>query len=140
MADNKHNAVWEWLIACPHIKDLFFVFSQTEDGDVSLVPSESVVQEYIDGGSLRNYDVVLTCTSSCTFEPNEMETIANLVDFEQLGEWVEVQNAEQNFPAFPEGSAVQEIRVLPNASGFVVAQDEGNCKFMLQFQIEYLKG
>ena len=140
MADNKHNAVWEWLIACPHIKDLFFVFSQTEDGDVSLVPSESVVQEFIDGSSLRNYDVALTCSSSCTFEPNEMETIANLVDFEQLGEWVEAQNDAQNFPVFPAGSAVQEIRVLPNESGFVVAQDESGCKFMLQFQIEYVKG
>ena len=140
MADNKHNAVWDWLMACPHITDLFFVFAQTENGDVSLVPSESVVQEFIDGSTLRNYDVALTCSSPCTFEPNEMETIANLVDFEQLGEWVEAQNAALNFPVFPEGSAVQEIRVLPNESGFAVAQDESSCKFMLQFQIEYMKG
>lgn len=140
MADNKHNAVWEWLLTCPYITDLFFVFTQTDDGDVALVPSESVVEEYIGGGSLRNYDVALTGFSSNTFEPNEMETISNLVDFEKLGLWVEEQNDNRNFPEFPEGSTVQEIRVLPNEAGFVVAQDEHGCKFMLQFQIEYLKG
>lgn len=139
MADSKHKAVWDWLIACPHVSDLFFVFSQTDDGDISLTPSESIVQEYINGGSLRTYDVAVTGSSSCTFEPNEVETIMNLVDFEQLGEWVEEQNEKRNFPVFPVGSIVQEIRVLPNESGFVVAQDEKGCKFMLQFQIDYVK-
>jgi hypothetical protein len=140
MADSKHMAVWEWLMTCPHIKDLFFVFSQTDDDDISLEPSESVVETYIDGGTLRNYDVALACSKSCSFEPNELENITNLVDFEQLGEWVEAQNASRNFPAFPPGECVQEIRVLPNESGFVTAQDETGGKFMLQFQIEYLKG
>lgn len=140
MADNKHTAVWDWLMTCPHITDLFFVFAQMDDGDISIIPSESVITEYINSSSLRNYDVTLTCSKKCSFEPNEIENISNLVDFEQLGEWVEAQNALGNFPVFPAGSAVQEIRVLPNESGFIVAQDEGGGKFMLQFQIEYLKG
>lgn len=139
MADSKHKAVWDWLMQCPHITDLFFVFSQTDDGDVSLTPSESIVQEYISGASFRTYDVAVTCASKCTFEANEIETIVNLVDFEQLGEWVEEQNEIRNFPEFPEGSTVQEIRVLPNEAGFVAAQDESGCKFMLQFQIDYIK-
>ena len=139
MADSKHKAVWDWLIQCPHITDLFFVFSQTDDGDVSLTPSESIVQEYIGGATLRTYDVAVTCASKCTFEPNEIETIVNLVDFEQLGDWVEAQNELHNFPVFPAGSTVQEIRVLPNEGGFVAAQDSSGCKFMLQFQIDYIK-
>ena len=97
------------------------------------------MEEYIGGATLRTYDVAVTCTSSCTFEPNEIETIVNLVDFEQLGDWVEAQNEKQNFPIFPAGSTVQEIRVLPNEGGFVAAQDERGCKFMLQFQIDYVK-
>lgn len=139
MTDSKHKAVWDWLQTCPHVADLFFVFSQTDDGDVAIVPSESIVEEYIGGASLRTYDAAVTCASHCTFEPNEIETISKLVDFEQLGEWVEEQNAKHNFPLFPVGSTVQEIRVLPNESGFVVAQDDHGCKFLLQFQIDYVK-
>lgn len=139
MADSKHNAVWDWLITCPHIANLFFIFSQTDDGDVSMIPSESVIEEYINGASLRTYDVAVTGASKCTFEPNEIQTITSLTDFEKLAAWVEEQNESRNYPLFPDGSTVMDVRVLPNEGGFAVAQDETGCKFMLQFQIEYVK-
>ena len=34
----------------------------------------------------------------------------------------------------------QDARVLPNESGYMVAQDMTLAKYMIQFQIEYLKG
>lgn len=139
MNDTKHSAVWDWLAACPHIADLFFNLSQTDAGDTALVPSETVAMTFIDGSTLRQYNVALTRIMPCSFEPNDMTNLANLVDFEQLADWVDEQNAGQAFPAFPEGSVVQEIRVLPNESGFMVAQDGTFCKYMLQFQIEYVK-
>ena len=139
MNDSKHNAVWEWLAACPYIRDMFFNLAQTDVGDTTLVPSESVYQTFIDGSSIRLYNVALTRIMYCSFEPNDMANIANLVDFEQLAEWVDEQNARLAFPAFPADEIVQEIRVLPNESGFMVAQDATSCKYQLQFQIEYLK-
>lgn len=139
MEDNRHQAVWEWLLGCPHIRDLFFHFAQTDGGDVALIPAESVVQEFIDGGSLRCYDVALTRAAPCSYEPNDPENIAQLASFEQLGRWIEEQNDAGNFPAFPAGEVVQEIRLLPNQGGFAVAQDGRSCRYMLEFQIEYLK-
>lgn len=139
MTDSKHSAVWDWLATCPHIRDMFFNLSQSDVGDTALVPSESVYQTFIDGSSIRLYNVALTRVMYCSFEPNDMANIMNLVDFEQLAEWVDERNAALDFPAFPEGEIVQEIRVLPNESGFMVAQDATSCKYQLQFQIEYLK-
>lgn len=139
MDNTKHSAVWDWLAGCPYIHDLFFALAQTDNGDTALTPSESVSMEFIDGSSLRLYNVALTRVMPCSFEPNDMMNIENLVDFELLGEWVDDQNAAQAFPAFPAGESVQEIRVLPNDSGFMVAQDGTSCKYMLQFQIEYIK-
>ena len=139
MTDSKHSAVWDWLATCPHIQDMFFNLSQSDVGDTALVPSESVYQTFIDGSSVRLYNVALTRVMYCSFEPNDMANIANLVDFEQLAEWVDEQNASLTFPAFPAGEIVQEIRVMPNESGFMVAQDATSCKYQLQFQIEYLK-
>lgn len=139
MEDNKHRAVWEWLLLCPYIGDLFFHFAQGDDGDVALVPSESVVQEFISGASLRAYDVALTRVAPCSFEPNDPMNLEQMAEFARLGDWIEEQNAAGNYPEFSIGESVQEIRLLPNQSGFAVAQDGRSCRYMLQFQIEYLK-
>ena len=137
--DNKHRAVWAWLMGCPHIRDLFFNCAQSDGGDVALVPSESVLQEYIDGSSLRSYDVALTRVAPCSFEPNDAQNIDQLAEFEQLKMWIEAQSAAGCYPAFPEGEIVQEIALLPCEGGFVAAQDARSCKNMLHFRIEYLK-
>lgn len=139
MADSKHQAVWDWLLTCPHIRDLFFNHMQTDDGDTSLIPSEDVVREYLDGSSLRHYNATLARVQPVSLEPNDIANIEQLVDFEQLGEWLDAQNAARNYPEFPNGSTVDEIRVLPNESGFMVAQDMHSCKYQLQFQIVYMK-
>lgn len=138
-SDSKHWAVWAWLMGCPHIRDLFFNCAQSDGGDVALVPSESVRAQYIDGSSLRSYDVALTRVAPCSFEPNDAQNIEQLADFELLKAWVEEQNARSCFPLFPEGEDVQEIVLLPCESGFAVAQDGRSCKYMLQFRIEYVR-
>lgn len=139
MADSKHDAVWDWLQTCPHIKDLFFGLADTEEGGTKLIPSESVVETYIDGSSRRYYNCALTRFSPCSFEPNDTMNIENLIDFEQLGQWIEEQVEERELPVFPDGETIQDIAILPYESGFMVAQDLSSCKYMLQFQIEYIK-
>lgn len=136
---NKHSAVWDWLQNCPYIADLFFNHTQTDNGDTSLVPSDEVVREYLDGSSLRNYNVALAKVLPVSFEPNDTANIEQLVDFEALGDWIEAQNLARNFPNFPPGECVEEIRVLPSSSGYMVAQDMRSAKYQLQFQIEYTR-
>lgn len=139
MTNNKHQAVWDWLQTCPHIKDLFFNFSQSEPEDTELVPAESVVEEYLDGSKLCRYHCALTRVLRCSFEPNDLSNIQAVVEFEKINQWLETQNDLGNFPAFPAGEYPLEITVYPNESGFAAAQDLELCKYTLQFQIEYLK-
>lgn len=140
MANNKHAAVWEWLQTCPYIKDLFFNFSQSDPGDTALVPSESIVETYLDGSSLRLYSCALTSVIRCTFEPNDTANIDAASEFERIIDWLREQCDSGNFPPFPTGETPQDIILLPNESGFFAAQDMSAAKYMLQFQIEYLKG
>ena len=137
---NKHKAVWEWLKTCPHIQDLFFNSARAEDGSTQLIPSESVVETYLDGTSVRSYNCTLVRFMPISFEPNDEANIEDLVDFDKVSEWVEEQNETRNYPAFPEGQTVQEIAVSPNESGYMAMLEMGIAKYMLQFQIEYLKG
>ena len=140
MANSKHDAVWEWIQTCPYIKDLFFNFSQSSPGNTTLIPSDTVLAEYIDGGSLRRYECTLTRIIQCSFEPNDTANLDAVSEFERIHAWIQEQNDAENFPAFPPGEFPTEIFVLPNESGYAVAQDLKSAKYMLQFQIEYQKG
>lgn len=136
---SKHMAVWEWLQSCPHISALFFNAARADGGYTQLVPAESVLEEYIDGSSLRSYECTLVRYMDISFEPNDETNVEDMVDFDKLGEWVEAQNDAQRFPEFPAGQTVQQITVSPNQAGYMVMLDAGMAKYSLQFQIDYTK-
>lgn len=138
MASNKHRAVWDWLQSCPLIGDLFFNAITAKIGGTCLVPSDQKIEEYIDGSERRNYNCALTRFQQFSGDPNDMANITAVTDLEELGEWVKEQVAGGNLPAFPEGTQITDVRVLPNESGYMVAQDFTQAKYMIQFQIEYI--
>ncbi len=132
MPETRHEAVWEWLLGCPYIGDLFFNATRAEDGNTQLVPSESVIASYIDGSKVYHYDVALTRVMPLSNDPNDTYNLDALIDFEQIADWI-----ENNPPVFPEGYVVYSAEVVPSMSGFIAAQDTESAKYMLQFQIEY---
>lgn len=132
MPNTRHEAVWEWLLGCPYIGDLFFNATRAEDGNTQLVPSESVIAEYIDGSKVYRYDVALTRVMPLSNDPNDTYNMESLIDFEQVADWI-----DQNPPVFPEGYTVYSAEALPSMSGFIAAQDTESAKYMLQFRIEY---
>ena len=138
--DNRHKAVWDWLQGCPHIQDLFFNAARADEGKTMLVPSERLIEAYIDGSSLRSYDCALNRYTPISFDPNDLANLQDAVDMDELGAWIEEQNENGNFPAFPEGQRVQEITLSPNESGWMAMMEAGLAKYMIQFQIEYTKG
>lgn len=143
MATDKHTATWDWIKTCPLIKDVFFNFSECNNGDTVLAPvsagNDSVEEEYIDGSSLRHYDFALIRFASYTNDPNDTTNITKLLDVEALVAWFEAQNEAGSFPVFPENCSVQEVAVLPSNTGYVAAQGEQAAKYMVQIRIEYLQ-
>lgn len=139
MASSKHRAVWDWLMTCPMIGDLFFNATPAKSGATCLVPSDQIVERYIDNSELRHYNCALTRFQAFSSDPNDMANITAVTDLEELADWLEAQTAAGNLPEFPEGCEVQEIRVLPNESGYMVAQDFTQAKYMIQFQIDYIR-
>lgn len=139
MASSKHRAVWDWLLGCPCIGDLFFNAVPVKTGATCLVPSDQLAEQYIDGSELRHYNCALTRFQAFSSDPNDMANITAVTDLEELADWLEAQTAAGNLPVFPEGCEVLEIRVLPSESGYMVAQDFSQAKYMIQFQIDYIK-
>lgn len=142
MADSRHEAVWDWLLTCPAIKDLYFNFSLSNNGDTVLVPlmaySDTVQTAFIGGKSERWYDFSLIRFEAHSVEPNDTQNMEVLVNVEGIAAWVEQQAANGNYPAFPTGCIIQSVEALPSNIGYVAARDETGAKYMLQFRIEYI--
>lgn len=138
----RHEAVWDWLLTCPHIRDLFFEFSEATQGGAVLAPltafGDAVETEFVDGSSIRNYEFGIARFDAYTTEPNDTRNLDALAAAEEIAAWVEQQAAAGNYPAFPAGCAVLDVEVLPSGE-HVSAWDDAGAKYMLQIRIRYEK-
>lgn len=136
-----HDALWEWFSHCASITKLFFNFSGQDDGDTAIATAgDTMIEEYIDKSQRRQYSFELVRFLPITFAENDPGNVAMMEDVETIAAWVEEQCAAGNYPKFPEGCAVEEVKILDSAIGYVAAQDENMAKYMIPFAIEYMKG
>ena len=142
MADTIHEAVWEWLLTCPHIRDLYFNYAAQKNGATVLSPltayRDAAVTEYTSQVSERQYDFVLVRFAVLSDAPNSDENMAVLVDAEQLAAWVDAQEAAGNYPALPQGCTPIGVSVVAPGKGYFAARSEADAKYQFQFAVRYL--
>lgn len=134
-----NDAMWAWLSTCPLIGDLFFNASSAESGDTIIIPSDSIVETYIDGSTLRRYNVAVTRFEPVSDDPNDTHNIDVVNALDRVGEWIERQNAEGFLPSLSHGDQAVGCEYLPNESGYMAGHEDGIAKYMLQFRIEYIR-
>ena len=136
-----HEAVWEWLQGCPHIRDLYFAFARADPGDTVVVPvtaySHTVQREFIGAKEMR-YNFNLIHYAMLSDDPNSVENIDTLLDVEQLAAWVADQDAAENYPQIQDVT-VTAVGVHESDAGHFAMQNADSAKYMFQFYIDYLK-
>lgn len=137
-----HEAVWGWLLTCPHIHELFLGFATAQEGGTVLVPltacADSAEREFVDGSSIRNYDLTIVRFCLYSAAPDGRENLDALASLAKLAEWVTAQSAQGNRPVLPAGCTPLNAEVLPGGD-FMNALDEGGAKYTLQIRIRYEK-
>ncbi len=139
----KHEAVWDWLLTCPEIHDLYFNFARASDGDAVLIPESAYNDEwqdgmpYIDGSGMKNYDFAIALFKNFSTVPNSTENVEALIDAERIAGWIDAQGEAHNYPAFPENCTIMDLYTLPLSAGAIAAQNDTGVKYQFQFRIEY---
>ena len=137
-----HEAVWAWLMTCPHIRDLYFNYMASEGGATVVSPltayRDTAVREFTSQMSEREYVFALSRMAALSDAPNSGENIALLAEAEKLAAWVEAQEAAGNYPALPEGCVPVALTVLPPGQGYMAARSADGVKYQFQFAIRYL--
>ncbi len=83
------------------------------------LPGARIVENYLDGGSLREFPFLIQSVESTA---DELERIENSGFYEALAEWFETQTNAGNLPTLGTGKTAESIQA--EAWGFVYEQGE----------------
>lgn len=149
---DKNQAVIDYLITCPQIKDnpLYFNFLNAKDGNKQLISSgndKSMSKPFIDGSVMKRYTFTIIDYRSVAYQAIVKEAgyvnenVEEALDVQGIMDWIEEQNDARNFPNFGEECEVDEIRTLtdnPNLNGIDTSVTPALAKYSMSIQIDYL--
>lgn len=141
----KHMAVWDWIYTCKYIAELHFTQGEyNSDGDLVLnnqvvytpdsIGSDAWVKRCIRNTGIKEYSFTLSQYVPMITHSNDSANIKTFEIMEKISEWTEEQNRLKNFPIFPNGCRVIEIKSFPAS---IAGRDEHGCKIQSVIKIIY---
>lgn len=136
----KFEAVFEYLKKYPPLYDILY-FNKTQEyaetTSVNTVYSDYAVQEYTCGNSDREF--IFAIKQMKTYDASGTSGInrQSIADVQAFMDWIDEQNANKNFPEFPENCTVYKIENLQNMPELSGTNDQGNAEYMFQCRICY---
>ena len=147
---DKNQAVVDFLLTCPAIKEsyLYFNFTQAEDNNkqiITLANEKSLQKNYIDGTVEKQYTFTLIDFKAMTPKPvvegRVDENVDDMLQVQELIDWVTEQNDLKNYPNFGDDCEIDEMRALtdnPNLNGIDSNISPALAKYSVSIQIDYL--
>lgn len=147
---DKNQAVIDFLLTCPAIRDsyLYFNFTQAEDNNkqiITLANEKALHKRFIDGSIEKQYTFTIIDFKAVTPKPivegRVDENVDDMVQVQDIIDWVTEQSDNQNYPDFGEDNMVEDIRALtdnPNLNGIDSTMSPALAKYSISIQIDYL--
>ena len=128
-----------YFLSCPLLKDGVFrvdaLGSEPVEYALETGITSPVVQTYIDGSSIRQYQ--FNFNSREAYSMDRILAIQSESFYEEFCDWVEEQNSSGNLPEMPEGCEAQSLTVL--APGYMLDATMENAFYQVQLQLQYFK-
>ena len=156
--DIKHQAVIDFLCACPQIRDnpLYFNFINAKDNNKQIITNAvdtATNKKFIDGSIKKRYTFTLIDFKSLSYNPivknivgDVPETYVNenveeMLDTQSIIQWVQQQAQERNFPDFGEDCDIDEMTVtneVPNLNGIDTKANPVLAQYSFTIHIDYI--
>lgn len=135
------EAVRKFVKTCPHIKKfnegigVNFLKEDPISYVIETAPSEPIVEEFMDGGSDRQY--VFNFASRESYGADIRQNIDSCGFYEAFADWLEEQTEKGEFPTLGEKKIPYEIKAI--TSGYVDDVLPGKAKYVIQCRLLYFK-
>lgn len=156
---DKNQAVIDFLITCPSIRDnpLFFNFLEAKDDNKQLVVTgneKSLNVKYIDGSEEKRFTFTIIDYKSIAYQaivkpvqvgtsiveyPNE--NVQEVLEVQSIIDWITEQEEAHNYPDFGDNCVIEEMRSLtenPNLNGVDTNVSPALAKYSISIQIDYI--
>ncbi|MBP3280151.1 MAG: hypothetical protein J6M44_14470, partial [Butyrivibrio sp.] len=143
---DKNQAVIDFLLTCPAIRDsyLYFNFTQAEDNNkqiITLANEKALHKQFIDGSVEKQYTFTIIDFKAVTPKPvvegRVDENVDDMVQVQDIIDWVTEQSDNRNYPDFGEDNEVEDIRALtdnPNLNGIDSTMSPALAKYSISIQ------
>lgn len=155
---DKNQAVIEFLLQCPYIKDnpLFFNFINAKDNNKQVVTSGNdkvIDRPFIDGSVQKRYTftimdyksvsymAIAKIIGSGTVDYYPDENMEDILDTQQIIDWITEQENARNYPDFGEECVIDDMRALtdnPNLNTVDTSITPALAKYSISIQINYV--
>lgn len=152
MAVDKNQAVIDFLITCPQIRDnpLYFNFINAKDDNkqiITIANDKSINRPYIDGSVLKRFTFTIVDFKSIAYKaivkqagyPDE--NVTDMLDVQGIIDWVTEQADNYNYPDFGTDCFIDDMRVTtdnPNLNGIDNSVQPALAKYSMSIQIDYI--
>lgn len=152
MAIDKNQAVIDFLLNCPQIRDnpVYFNFINAKDNNIQIITlanDRAIHRPYIDGSVLKRFTFTIIDFKSIAYnavvkqEGYADENVSEMLDVQGIIDWVDEQADNKNYPDFGEGCTVESMTALtdnPNLNGVDSTIQPALAKYSISIRIEYV--
>lgn len=149
---DKNQAIIDFIIQCPQIKDnpLFFNFIEAKDNNkqiITIANDKALNRPYMDGSVLKRYTFTIVDYKSVAYQaivklPNYTnENVEEFMDVQAIIDWITEQANNRNFPDFGDTCVIDEMIAItdnPNLNGVDTSTKPALAKYSVSIQIQYL--
>lgn len=149
---DKNKAVISYILQCPQIVNspLFFNAIKAEDESkqiVTVANDANINKPFVDGSVLKRYTFTIIVFKSVTYNRlvtdglHNNENVDELVDVQDIMDWVDEQNDARNYPDFGSDCEVEDISTttnIPRTNGIDTTLTPALIKYSITIQINYL--
>lgn len=149
---DKNQAIIEYLITCPSIKDspLYFNFIQARDNNKQIITMNNdkvINRRYIDGSVLKQYSYTIVDFKSLAYKAvvktagYQDENVLDMATTQSLIDWISEQNEQKNYPNFGKDCIVEEIRTTtenPMLDGVDTSTNPALVQYSITVEVVYL--
>ena len=139
MADHIIDAITEYFLGCPLLKDGVFRVDALGPRPVEYVIETGmftpVLRTYVDGSTERQYQ--FSFGSREFYSMDRIQNMASSGFYEDMFNWVESQSRVGNLPTLPEGMYADSIEVL--SPGYIYDITGKNARYQMPMRLIYTK-
>lgn len=149
---DKNQAIIDYLITCPKIQDnpLYFNFIHGNEDDKQIITmsnEKTIDRPYVDGSVLKRFTFTIIDFKSVAYRAvvkdgaHVDENVEDILQVQDIIDWIEEQNEIRNFPNFGEDCIVESISTTannPNLNGVDSNVSPALAKYSISIQVNYI--